>query len=214
MSDFDIDLVMGPRRAARAAWIVAGCSSAVSVLLALTITVMLPLRETEVFTVLVDSTSGAAERIYQVQPTGITDEEAIKESLLVSYISDRESYFRNGIQERLESVQRRSSGPARASLIELWTAGAENYPPRSYGANAQVDVRVRAITFLQDEVAQIRFDKRLTRPNQTPVTQTFIATVGFEFAPRRERSLTRVWENPLGFSVTAYRVDAETLTRE
>ena len=54
----------------------------------------------------------------------------------------------------------------------------------------------------------------LTRPNQTPVTQTFIATVGFEFAPRRERSLTRVWENPLGFSVTAYRVDAETLTRE
>lgn len=77
MSDFDIDLVMGPRRAARAAWIVAGCSCAVSVLLALTITVMLPLRETEVFTVLVDSTSGAAERIYQVQPTGITDEEAI-----------------------------------------------------------------------------------------------------------------------------------------
>lgn len=214
MSDFDSDLVMGPRRAARAAWIVAGCSCAVSVLLALTITVMLPLRETEVFTVLVDSTSGAAERIYQVQPTGITDEEAIKESLLVSYISDRESYFRNGIQERLESVQRRSSGPARASLIELWTAGSENYPPRSYGANAQVDVRVRAITFLQDEVAQIRFDKRLTRPNQTPVTQTFIATVGFEFAPRRERSLTRVWENPLGFSVTAYRVDAETLTRE
>jgi len=103
MSDFDIDLVMGPRRAARAAWIVAGCSCAVSVLLALTITVMLPLRETEVFTVLVDSTSGAAERIYQVQPTGITDQEAIKESLLVSYISDRESYFRNGIQERLET---------------------------------------------------------------------------------------------------------------
>lgn len=68
MSGFDIDLVMGPRRAARAAWIVAGCSCAVSVLLALTITVMLPLRETEVFTVLVDSTSGAAERIYQVQP--------------------------------------------------------------------------------------------------------------------------------------------------
>ena len=213
MSDFDIDLVMGPRRSARNAWLVAAGSSAIAVLLAFTIIILVPLRETEVFTVLVDSTSGTAERIYQVQPTGIADAEAIKESLLVSYISDRESYFRAGIQERLESVQRRSDKQARRSLIALWTVGSENYPPGTYGANAQVDVRVRAITFLEENVAQVRFDKRLARPNQKPVTQTFIATVGFEFAPRRERALERVWENPLGFTVTAYRVDAETLTR-
>ena len=73
MSDFDIDLVMGPRRSARNAWLVAAGSSAIAVLLAFTIIILVPLRETEVFTVLVDSTSGTAERIYQVQPTGIAD---------------------------------------------------------------------------------------------------------------------------------------------
>lgn len=212
MSDFDIDLVMGPRKAARTAWIVAGCACTVAVLLAIAVAVLVPLRETEVFTVLVDSSTGAAERIYQVQPTGISDEEAIKEALLVSYISDRESYFRTGIQERLESVQRRSDGQARRSLIALWTAGSEDYPPALFGSTAQVDVRVRSITFLKEDVAQVRFDKRLARPNQDPVTQTFIATVGFAFTPRRERALERVWENPLGFTVKAYRVDAETLT--
>lgn len=211
MSDFDVDLVTGPRRSARMAWIVAGCACFVAVMLSAAIIALMPLRQTEVFTVLVDSTTGAAERIYQVRPTGIQDQEVIKESLLVSYISDRESYFRAGIQQRLESVQRRSEDGARRSLQALWTSGSADYPPTAYGAGSQVEVLVRSITFLQPLVAQVRFTKRLSRPNQDPVTQPFVATVGFAFDPRRERSLERVWENPLGFVVTAYRVDAETL---
>jgi len=211
MSEFDVDLVTGPRRSARAAWIVAACSMVVTALLALVLIVMLPLKHTEVFTVLVDSTTGASERIYQVQPTGIADKEAIKESLLVAYITDRESYFRAGIQQRLESVQRRSRRSARRSLTDLWTPGNRDYPPSLYGANAELAVRVRSITFLQPHVAQIRFEKRLARPNRELVTQPFVATVAIEFEPRREQSLERVWENPLGFQVTSYRVDAETL---
>ena len=208
-----MDLVTGPRRSARIAWVVASCALGVAVLLAITIVALMPLRRTEVFTVLVDSTSGAAERIYKVQPTGIADEEAVKEALLVAYVSDRESYFRAGIQERLEGVQRRSTEGARQSLQSLWTSGNENYPPNVYGANSEVDVRVLSITFLQPLVAQVRFEKRLMRPNRQPVTQPFVATVGFAFDPRRERSLERVWENPLGFAVSAYRVDAETLRK-
>ena len=191
----------------------ASCALGVAVLLAITIVALMPLRRTEVFTVLVDSTSGAAERIYKVRPTGIADEEAVKEALLVAYVSDRESYFRAGIQERLEGVQRRSTEGARLSLQSLWTSGSENYPPNVYGANSEVNVRVLSITFLQPLVAQVRFEKRLSRPNQQPVTQPFVATVGFAFDPRRERSLERVWENPLGFAVSAYRVDAETLRK-
>ena len=208
-----MDLVTGPRRSARIAWVVASCALGVAVLLAITIVALMPLRRTEVFTVLVDSTSGATERIYKVQPTGIADEEAVKEALLVAYVSDRESYFRAGIQERLEGVQRRSTEGARLSLQSLWTSGNENYPPNVYGANSEVNVRVLSITFLQPLVAQVRFEKRLSRPNQQPVTQPFVATVGFAFDPRREQSLERVWENPLGFAVSAYRVDAETLRK-
>ena len=43
------------------------------------------------------------------------------------------------------------------------------------------------------------------------MTQPFVATVEFAFAPKTERSLAHVWENPLGFTVSSYRVDAETL---
>lgn len=210
---FDLDLVLQPKRSARIAWTVAGAACGLSMVLGLAIAVMMPLKETEVFTVLVDKTTGTAERIVQVQPTGISDEEAVKEALLVAYVTDRESFVLAGIQERLESVQRRSSDSAEASLRRIWTDASdnENYPPRIYGQGSEVSIRIKAINFLQPQVAQVRFEKTLRRPRQEAVTRSFVATVEFEFEPRRERQLQRVWENPLGFTVTTFRVDAETL---
>ena len=214
MSNFDVDLITWPRRAARTAWIVAGIAIFVAVALAGVLLVSLPLRQTEVFTVLVDSSTGAAERIYQVEPTTLSDQEAVRDALLVGYITDRESYFRAGIQDRLERVQRMSRDQARRSLTALWTRGSANYPPDLYGVQSEIRVRIIAITFLDRSVAQVRFEKQLMHPQKAPVTQTFIATVGFDFEPRRERSQKRVWENPMGFLVTDYRVDAETLIKE
>ena len=210
---FDVDLVLEPRLSARRAWIVAGVASGVSVLLAGALILLLPLKEVQVFTVLVDRQTGEAEKVMQVAPSGIQDEEAVKQSLLVSYITDREGFFLPGIQARLESVQRRSSGGAEASFRELWskTAGNTSYPPDVYGPGAEVTVVVQRITFLAKNVAQIRFVTTLRQTHQDAVARPFVATVEFDFQPRTERTLAHVWENPLGFVVTAYRVDAETL---
>ena len=131
----------------------------------------------------------------------------------MAYVSDREGYFLPGIQTRLESVQRRSVGAAEESLRLLWSKGGGNqaYPPDVYGPGAEVSVTVRRITFLSPKVAQVRFLKTLRKTRQAPVTQPFVATVEFTFTPKTERTLAHVWENPLGFTVSAYRVDAETL---
>jgi type IV secretion system protein VirB8 len=210
---FDVDLVLEPRLSARRAWMVATGAGVSSLLLATALVLVLPLRETQVFTVLVDRQTGDAENVLQVAPTGIEDQEALKQSLLVAYISDREGYFLPGIQARLESVQRRSTAAAEESLRILWSKGGGNtaYPPDVYGPGAEVTVTVRRITFLTPTVAQVRFLKTLRQTKQTPITQPFVATVEFAFAPKTERSLAHVWENPLGFIVSAYRVDAETL---
>ena len=211
--EFDADVINGPRRSAAKAWTVAAVAVGIAALQAAAITAMMPLKSTEVFTVLVDRTTGEAERVMQVKPTGIEDEEAVKQALLVSYVTDRESFLMAGIQERLESVQRRSRGNAQQSLRALWTDSAENtsYPPRVYGQGAEVTVRVRTITFLEPTVAQVRYIKTLRNPRQQTIERPFVATVGFEFNPTQERSLARVWENPLGFQVSSFRVDAETL---
>lgn len=171
---FDVDLVLEPRLSARRAWIVASAAGGLSLILATALVLVLLLRETQVFTVLVDRQTGDAENILQVAPTGIEHQEALKQSLLVAYVSDRESYFLAGIQARLESVQRRSTGGAEESLRLLWSKGGSNtaYPPDVYGPGAEVTVTVRRITFLSPKVAQIRFLKTLRKTKQEPVTQT------------------------------------------
>lgn len=210
---FDIDLVLAPRQSERRAWIVAGCATGVAVLLAIAFAAALPFKTTEVVTVLVDRHTGDVEKVMKVAPTGIADTEAVKEALLVGYVTDRESYFEAGLQKRLEAVLRKSTGEAAANLQALWSSGKDNadYPPRVYGAGAEVQVVVKRITFLQPNVAQVRFEKTLTTPHGSPVTRAFVATVQFKFDPKTERSLTLVWENPLGFVVQSYRVDAETV---
>lgn len=211
MDAFEAELIFGPRRQARIAWAAAAGFGSVSILLALALVVMLPLRSTEVFTVLIDKATGQAERIVEVAPMSLAEDRAVKEALLVAYVTDREGFLRQGIQPRLESVQRRSAGQARESLVRLWTAsGNPDYPPAIYGEGAVVTVKVRAISFLSPTVAQVRLVKTLTR-NGTETEAPFIATVEFAFSPRRERSLELVWENPLGFTVSNYAISAESL---
>ena len=65
---------------------------------------------------------------------------------------------------------------------------------------------------LERGVAQFRFTRTLRRPRDTrTVTRSYVATVGYDFQPETRQRLQDVWANPLGFVVTSYRVDAETL---
>ncbi|MFN8994246.1 MAG: VirB8/TrbF family protein, partial [Pseudomonadota bacterium] len=91
---------------------VASAAGGLSLILATALVLVLPLRETQVFTVLVDRQTGDAENILQVAPTGIEDHEALKQSLLVAYVSDREGYFLAGIQARCGLT----SDPARSYI--------------------------------------------------------------------------------------------------
>lgn len=212
-NSFEAELVLGPKKSERKAWIVAFAAGAIAIAEAGVIIAQQPLRTTDVFTVLVDKTTGHAEKIVQVLPVGLGEEQAVKEAMLVAYVSDRESFIRAGIQERLESVVRRTEGFAKSSFINLWSDNDanENYPPHVYGDGVQITVEVKNINFLNDGVAQVRFTKKLTHPVQGNQEGAFVASVEFKFDPKKERELKLVWENPLGFSVTSYVVSAETL---
>ena len=213
VDSFEAELVLGPKKSERKAWMVACAVCFIAIVEACVIVAQQPLRRTEVYNMLIDKTTGQAERIVQVQPVGLSEEKAIKEALLVAYVNDRESFIRAGIQERLESVVRRTEGSAKKSFINLWTDTEtnEDYPPRVYGEGVEITVKVKNINFLNQSVAQVRFTKKLTHPIQGSQEGAFVANIEFEFDPKKERELNLVWENPLGFSITSYVVSAETL---
>lgn len=177
-----------------------------------TVIALLPLKETKPFVVMVDRTTGQAEKIVQVRPSSLAEQEAVRQAELVAYVTDRETYDIADNQTRIPDVLSISQGQARNSLVQQWTKGNENYPPDIYSTRSRLTVKVVSIAILTEKTAQVRFRKTLETEGETAVERDFVATVGFEFQPKIERNLETVWKNPLGFVVTNYRVDAETLT--
>lgn len=173
---------------------------------------LLPLKEIRPYVVMVDRTTGEAEKIVQVRPVDLSEQEAVRQAELVRYVTDRETYDVADNETRIPDVLARSQGQARSSLIALWTRGSASYPPTVYASRSRLKVSIVSIALLTETTAQVRFRKSLQTQGERPVERDFVATVGFEFQPRVERNLQAVWKNPLGFVVTNYRIDAETLS--
>ena len=208
------DMIFGLKRRERLAYGLAFFGSIAGVLGLGTTLALMPLKETEAFLAIVDKDTGIAERVVEVEAAGLSDAEAVQQALLYSYVSDRETFDENDNEARILSVWRRSDAEARASLVALWDEDNQNYPPGIYGSGAKATVRVLAINPITDTTAQVRFEKTLTRPNGDVQTGKFSATVSWTFRPRAEKAMKLVWENPLGFIVTGYRVASETITPE
>ena len=146
-----------------------------------------------------------------VQQAPLETERAIAEASLVAYVTDRETFDATGAEERVNHVLALSAEQAAADWTRLWSSESPDYPLKHYDLKDRIHVKVRAVTFLDNETAQIRFIKRLITQHGQERSAAFVATVAFAFEPRQERKLEDVWENPLGFQVTRYRVDSETL---
>ena len=175
------------------------------------VVMMLPLKEIRPYVVMVDRETGESELVVSTLPGDLSERDAVRQAELVRYITERETYDVADNRERIPQVLATSEGQAADSLRALWNSAAREYPPAVYGETSLIRVRVRSITILNDNTAQVRFTRALEDPGLEPVVRAFVATVGFTFKPRTERNLEAVWKNPLGFTVTSYRIDAETL---
>ncbi|MGH1355980.1 MAG: virB8 family protein [Thalassovita sp.] len=206
------ELINGPKRRERRAYIIAGVGVAVGLLGFIGGVSVLPLKTIETHVVVVDKASGQMDRVARVQDMTLDESDAIIQASLVSYVDQRETYDVTDSEQRINAVLDRSEGDAARTLRDLWTATNEDYPIAVYGREAKIEVVIKSVNQLDEGVAQVRFTRTLRKPrdNRT-VTRGYVATIGYEFRPETKTTLQEVWGNPLGFVVTSYRIDAETL---
>jgi type IV secretion system protein VirB8 len=209
---FEADLILGPKRRERIAYIVAAIGVTVGVVGFVGAVSILPLKTVETHVVIVDKTNGQMDRVASVQDMTLNESDAIIQANLVAYVDQRETYDVTDSEQRINAVLERSEGDAARTLRELWTATNEDYPIAVYGQSSKIEVVIKSVNQLDTGVAQVRFTRTLRKPrdNRT-VTRGYVATIGFEFRPETKTTLEEVWGNPLGFVVASYRIDAETL---
>lgn len=201
----------------RNAWAKIAVGSIVLALMALgALIVILPLDETRPFVVMVDKTTGEAEKLVQVRPATLDQQDAVLQAGLVSYVVDRETYDPADNAIRIPDVMTRSSANAAETLGALWTSSSPQYPPTVYGADIRVRVVVKSISLSPaagsktPDLARVRITKYREEKGRETAERTFVATVGYVFQPKENAKLEEVWKNPLGFNVLSYRIDAET----
>lgn len=209
---FEADFIYGPRRRERFAYFVAAAGVIIGIAGFLGAVSLLPLKSVETFVVVVDKETGEMDRVSQVAALTLDESDAIIQANLVAYVDDRETYDLTDGEQRINSVLDRSDGDAARTLRDLWSSTNEDYPITVYGREAKIDVVIRSVNQIEPGVAQVRFIRTLRRERDTrTVTRPYVATLAYEFRPETRQRLQDVWANPLGFVVTSYRVDAETL---
>ncbi len=157
----------------------------------------------------VDNATGAVEQV-----TALRAEESYGEVVdaywLNRYVLDRESYDWNTVQSAYDATALMSAPDVQQDYRKLYE-GAEARD-KALGPNARIVVTVRSIQPTAKGQASVRFVTEQVNANGAKEPpRNWIATVAYTYvsAPMRAED-RRV--NPLGFQVTSYRADPESVS--
>ncbi len=220
--DFESNVISLVKRSERRAWIVAICSMVVTVCLAGGMAYMLPLKEKIPYLVTVDlkrSTSTISYLRDNIAATGIYASEALNRSHVARFLQAREGYDYDTINEYdWEYVASMSNDQVKGLFVKQFD-GSPNSPEKKWGRNTAIRVKVNSIVFngldeergAQPSGATVRFEK--WKFDKTTGRSTYlsshVATLRYEYKANLKMGDNLRMRNPLGFQVTAFRVDDE-----
>ncbi len=208
---WDQDRLAGALRSRRLAWIVAASASALAVTATTAVALLTPLKTVEPFVVRVNDATGVVEvmRGLSEQAGPVTYDEAVSKYFLAQYVRSREGYLDPAAEDAFRLVSILSAPAEQRRWADVYRGSNPDSPQNLYGETGEAMVAVRAIGFIGDGVANVRFRRTVRRAQQT-IESDWIATIAFTYtrAPMAEADRLR---NPLGFQVTSYRADPEVV---
>jgi len=205
---WDHDRLAAAQRSRRLAWGVAALTGVLACAAVGSVAVLTPLKTIEPYVVRVDRTTGAVEVLRGLSAPGpVAYEEAVTKSFLATYVRAREGWLPQAAEANFRQVSIMSTPEEQQRWGLAFRPSNPGSPQVAYGSGADVQVTVRAVSFVSDGVANVRFHRTIRRSGQTDESD-WIATIAFAYtkAPMGESDRLR---NPLGFQVSSYRADPE-----
>lgn len=193
------------------AWIIAGIATAIALLEAIALIVLMPLKTVQPYTLLVDKTTGYVQELNPLEPEKISGDTALTQSFLVQYVIARESFDIDSLQGNYRRVALWSAEGARSQYLnDMQTAG----PLTLYPRNAIVETRVKSVSPVGKDVAMVRFETiQRDESGQAQPPRAWVSVIRYRYSGAPMRVEDR-FVNPLGFEVVRYRRDAEALSPE
>lgn len=173
---------------------------------------MSPLKTAVPVMLRVDSNTGFTDVVSPLSNKQETYSEVVNKYILAQYVVNYESYDWQTIQAMNDTVSLMSDANTFSQYRTQITA--DNSPLNVLKQNNKIKVRVKAVTFLKPDIAQVRFDKAVLNVDGTlsvEYSQTsWVATIAFDYQKQIKTEGERLL-NPLGFQALSYRVDPEAI---
>lgn len=204
----------GLKRSRRNAWIVASVSAAVALLLAIALVLLLPLKTVEPYTLLVDRQTGHVEALAPLDQQTIKADAALTRSFLVQYVIARESFDAGSVEQEYRKVGLWTAGTERQRYLAEMSSANPSSKISTLPRQAIVRTEVKSVSALSDGSALVRFQTVHSDQRGTSFApEHWAAVVNYQYSGAAMSAEDRLL-NPLGFQVTRYRRDAETLSGE
>lgn len=198
----------------KVAWIVALVATGIAILLTLAIAFMLPLKTVVPHTLLVDRQTGFVQALDPSAPQVIGADEALTRSFLAQYVIAREGFDIATVQGQFKKVALWSSGQARSRYMSMMQAGNPESPLARLPRSSVIDVEIRSVSQLSEGSALVRFASTRRDPGAAAqLPENWVSVIRYRYS-KAPMSVDDRLVNPLGFEVTSYRKDAESLPPE
>lgn len=211
-STWSADIHGALRASRRVAWIIAAVASAIAVLEALALAALAPLKTVVPYTITVDRQTGYVQTVSGLKPGFMTQDQAVTQSFLVQYVIARETFDATDLREQYHKVMLWSAGDARDQYERLMQKATPESPLNLYSPTTTVSTTIESVSMLSPTTAMVRFNTtRHDVGSSTDSQQAWAAVLAFRYS-NAPMNMGDRFVNPLGFQVTRYRRDAETLT--
>lgn len=198
-------------RSRRTAWIVAAVASAIALLLTLALVILLPLKTTVPYTLLVDRQTGNVETLAPLDEQIVAPDAALTRSFLAQYVVARESFDADSFNRDYGRVALWSGDTERQRYIAAAQATNPLSPLAFMPRGGTIAITISSLSSLSADSALVRFTTTRTDPAAQPqAPQHWAAVVRYGFSQAAMSEADRLI-NPLGFQVLRYRRDAETV---
>lgn len=195
----------------KTAWVIAGIATAVALIEAIALIVLMPLKTVVPYTLLVDRQTGYVEQLKPVENHTIDPNAALVRSFLVQYVIARESFDLDSLSDSYRKVALWSAGDARTRYVNGMQATNPESPLARLPRSASVDVKILSVSSLEGDTAMVRFTtQRGDAAGRGAPAENWVAVIRYRFSGAAMSAEDRM-TNPLGFQVMRYRRNAETL---
>ncbi len=203
------DVIRSVKRSRRLAWIVAAFSAVLAGLAMGCLALLLPLKSFEPYVIEVDKTTGFMEIKRPLADGDLTQSEAITRMNVVRYVKARETYDPAAVQDNFDLAQLLSTGDAGRDLVNLYSPSSQTNPVNRFGRQTRVLTTIKSVQIPNNRTAIVRFSTQRVGQDTGP-EEHWVALMHFRYTREPKTNEWR-FDNPLGFQITDYRRDQESV---